>query len=106
MIFAAIVCAIIALVAIQTAANLKARSIASGFDYLSRATGFEISPGPLSYSSRDTYARALGLGLLNTLRVALLGIVIATALGLVIGVARLSNIWVVSTISRGYVEVL
>jgi general L-amino acid transport system permease protein len=46
------------------------------------------------------------LGLLNTLRVALLGILISTALGLLIGVARLSNIWVVSTISRAYVEVL
>ena len=102
----AIVCAIIAIVAIQTASNLRQRGIASGFDYLSRAAGFEISPGPLSYSSRDTYARALGLGLLNTLRVALLGILIATALGLLIGVARLSKIWVVSTMARAYVELL
>lgn len=106
MVVVATVCALIALVAIQTAANLKARSIASGFDYLSRAAGFEISPGPLSFSSRDTYARALGLGLLNTLRVSLLGILISTALGLLIGIARLSNVWVVSTLSRAYVEVL
>jgi general L-amino acid transport system permease protein len=96
----------IALVAMQTAANLKQRGIASGFDYLGRAAGFEIARGPLSYSSRDTYARALALGLLNTLRVSLLGIVIAAALGLVIGVARLSTIWVVSTTARVYVEVL
>ncbi len=102
----AIVGATIALVAIQTAANLKMRSIASGFEYLSRAAEFEISPGPLSYSSRDTYARALGVGLLNTLRVSLLGILIATSLGLLIGVARLSNIWVVSAVSRAYVEVV
>ena len=102
----ALVCATIAIIAIQTAANLKARGIASGFSYLSRATGFEISPGPLSYSSRDSYARALGLGLLNTLRVALLGIFIATALGVLVGVARLSNVWVVSTTARAYVEVL
>jgi general L-amino acid transport system permease protein len=105
MVAVAIVCAIIAIVAIQTASNLRQRGIASGFDYLSRAAGFEISAGPLSYSSRDTYARALGLGLLNTLRVALLGILIATALGLLIGVARLSKIWVVSTMARAYVEV-
>jgi general L-amino acid transport system permease protein len=96
----------IALVAMQTAANLKQRGIASGFDYLGRAAGFEIARGPLSYSSRDSYARALALGLLNTLRVSLLGIVIAAALGLVIGVARLSTIWVVSTTARVYVEVL
>jgi general L-amino acid transport system permease protein len=102
----AVVCGTIALLAIQAAANLKARGIASGFDYLGRTAGFEISPGPLSYSSRDTYARALGLGFLNTLRVALLGIFVATVLGLLIGIGRLSNIWVVSTLSGAYVEVL
>jgi general L-amino acid transport system permease protein len=96
----------LALVVMQTATNLRLRGIASGFDYLGRAAGFEIARGPLSYSSRDTYARALALGLLNTLRVSLLGIVIACALGLVIGIARLSNIWVVSATSRVYVEVL
>jgi general L-amino acid transport system permease protein len=101
-----IVCATIVLVAIQTATNLKLRGIASGFGFLSRATGFEISAGPLSYSSRDTYVRALELGLLNTLRVALLGILISTVLGLLIGGARLSNIWVVATMSRVYIEAL
>ncbi len=102
----AMVCATIAIVAAQTAANLKARGIASGFGYLRRATGFEISPGPLSYSSRDTYARALGVGLLNTLRVALLGIVIVTVLGVLVGIARLSSLWVVSRLARAYVEVM
>ena len=57
----------------QTAANLELRGIASGFGYLHRAAGFEISRGPVAYSSRDTYARALGVGLVNTLRVSLLG---------------------------------
>jgi general L-amino acid transport system permease protein len=102
----ALACTAIALVVIQTAANLKLRGIASGFDYLSRAAGFEISRGPLSYSSRDSYARALALGLLNTLRVTALGVVIAGALGLVIGIARLSSIWIVSATSRVYVEVM
>jgi general L-amino acid transport system permease protein len=102
----AIVCAIVVMIAIQTAANLKARGIASGFEFLGRAAGFEISRGPVSYSSRDTYARALEVGVINTLRVALLGILIATALGLSIGIARLSSIWIVATMSRVYVEVL
>jgi general L-amino acid transport system permease protein len=102
----AVACAIMTMVAIQTASNLRQRGIASGFDFLSRATGFEISAGPLSYSSRDTYIRALALGLLNTLRVGLLGILLATGLGLLIGIARLSNIWVISTMSRAYVEIL
>ena len=83
--------AIVAAAAMQTASNLELRGIASGFDYLDRAAGFEISRGPVAYSSRDTYARALGVGVVNTLRVSLLAALIATALGLSIGVARLSN---------------
>jgi general L-amino acid transport system permease protein len=103
---AAMLCAVVALIANQTAANLKERGIASGFEYLSRATGFEISPGPLSYSSRDTYLRALAVGLINTLRVSLLGVATATLLGLLVGVARLSKTWVVASMARVYVEIL
>ena len=102
----AVVCAIAALVAIQTADNLEQRGIVSGFDYLTRAAGFEIAAGPLSYSSRDSYTRALAVGLVNTLRVSLPGILVATALGIVIGVARLSKIWVVSATARAYVEIM
>src|SRR5262245_49089015 len=80
--------------------------ITSGFDFLSRPAGFEIARGPLSFSSLDTYARALLVGLLNTVRVSLLGIAIATSLGLLIGIARLSGIWIVSTVARVYVEVM
>lgn len=99
------VVAIVAAVAAQTAVNLRARGIASGFDFLSRPAGFEIARGLLSFSSRDTYARALLVGLLNTVRVACLGIVLATSLGLTIGIARLSGIWIVSALARVYVEV-
>src|SRR5215510_5691605 len=102
----AVVVAIVASVAVQTAVNLRARGIASGFDFLSRPAGFEIARGLLSFSSRDTYARALLVGLLNTVRVAFLGIAIATSLGLLIGIARLSGIWIVSTVARVYVEVM
>ena len=101
-----VVAAIVAAIAFQTAINLRARGIASGFDFLGRPAGFEIAQGPIEFSSRDTYARALLVGLLNTLRVSLLGIVLATALGVAFGVARLSNVWVVSTIARGYLEVM
>ena len=97
--------AIIATVALQTAINLRARGIASGFDFLTRPAGFEIARGLLPFSSRDTYTRALLVGLLNTVRVSLLGIVIASSLGLLIGIARLSGIWIVSTVARVYVEV-
>src|SRR5262245_53131358 len=87
------------LVGIQTA-----RGIVSGFEYLHRAAGFEIPRGLVPYTSRDTYTRALLLGLVNTLRVTAAGIVVATMLGVVIGIARLSTLWVVSTLSSAYVE--
>jgi general L-amino acid transport system permease protein len=98
--------AMLAALAMQAAENLRLRGIASGFDYLGRSAGFEISRGPLAYSSRDTYARALEVGLFNTIRVAVLGSLAATVLGLSIGIARLSRLWVVATTSRAYVEVL
>jgi general L-amino acid transport system permease protein len=98
--------ALLATIVVQTVVNLQLRGIASGFDYLGREAGFEIATGLLSYSSRDTYARALEVGLFNTLRVCLLGILISTVLGLAIGLARLSRIRVVSALASGYVEAL
>ena len=100
------VVAIAAAVACQAAVNLRERGIASGFDFLGRAAGFEIARGPIAFSSRDTYARALSVGFLNTLRVSLLDIVLSGTLGAAFGVARLSNVWVVSTLARCYLEVI
>jgi general L-amino acid transport system permease protein len=102
----AIVVAIVAVIAVQTATNLRARGITSGFGFLTRAAGFEVAKGPIAFSSRDTYARALLVGLLNTLRVSLLGIVLATVLGVALGIARLSHIWIVATIARVYLEAI
>ena len=102
----AVAMALVATVAVQTAINLRARGIASGFDFLSRPAGFEIARGLFSFSSRESYARALLVGLLNTVRVSFLGIAIASVLGLSIGIARLSGIWIVSTVSRAYVELV
>jgi general L-amino acid transport system permease protein len=102
----AVVIAVAVALTLQTIANLRARGIASGFDYLGRAAGFEISRGPIAYSSRDTYARALLVGLLNSFRISILGIVIATALGSIVGLARLSRIRIVSMLAGAYAEVL
>lgn len=86
----ALACAVVFLAARQASMNLQARGIAQGFGYLARPAGFEIAPGLLSYSSRDTYARALAVGIVNTLRVSVLAMGIAMVLGLGVGVARLS----------------
>lgn len=95
---------VVTIVAKTTAANLGARGIASGYDYLTRAAGFEISQGLLSYSSRDTYGRAVLVGLANTIRLSLLGIVGATALGVLVGIAQVSPLWIARTAGRVYVE--
>jgi general L-amino acid transport system permease protein len=89
----------------NTVVNLAARNIATGFDFLNRQAGFAIGEHLIPYDAADTYFRALVVGLLNTLRIGVAGIILATMLGAVIGVARLSSNWLVAKLAAGYVEV-
>ena len=79
-------------------------NIASGFDFLSNRAGFEILTSVISYSSDSTYGRAFVVGLLNTIYVAILGIIFATILGFIVGIARLSPNWIIRKIATVYVE--
>ena len=89
----------------NAAANLEARRIASGFSFLGREAGFQISESPfLRYSASDTYLEALFVGLGNTLRVSLIGILAATFLGATVGVFRLSKNFLLRTLAAAYVE--
>jgi general L-amino acid transport system permease protein len=90
----------------NTMHNLSVRNITTGFGFLSREAGFAIGETPISYTPADTYARAISVGLLNTLRVAVIGIILATLLGTIIGIARLSKNWLIRKISSVYVEVM
>jgi len=90
----------------NTLSNLSSRNISTGFDFLNREAGFAIGETPIAYSPASTYGRAITVGLLNTLRVALMGIVLATILGTIIGIARLSSNWLIRKISSIYVEVM
>lgn len=90
----------------NTLSNLSARNISTGFAFLSKEAGFAIGETPIEYSPASTYGRAITVGLLNTLRVALIGIVLATILGTLIGIARLSSNWLIRKISSIYVEVM
>lgn len=91
----------------NTAANLEARHIASGFGFLTREAGFEIGESFfLRYSAADSYARALFVGLTNTLAVAAIGIVLATVLGGAIGLARLARNALLRALAAAYVEFL
>jgi general L-amino acid transport system permease protein len=88
-----------------TQANLRRQSIATGFSFVTREAGFEIGEALLPYSSADSYARALLVGFLNTLKVSLVGIVFTIFLGTIVGVARLATNWLVSRIAAAYIEV-
>jgi len=82
------------------------RNLGFGFSFLNRSAGFDISESPIPYSSTDTYAKAFLVGLLNTLFVSFLGIILATVLGVVVGVARLSPNWLLRRITSAYVELM
>ena len=75
-----------------------------GSDFCDREASFAIGKSLIAYAPSDTYARAFLVGLVNTLYVAVLGIVLATILGTVIGIARLSRNWLVAKLSLVYVE--
>lgn len=87
-----------------TTHNLQSRGITSGFDFLKRAAGFEIDFSLIDFDSADSNGRVFWVGLLNTLLVSVLGIVFATIIGVVIGIARLSKNWIVSKIATVYIE--
>ena len=87
--------------------NLARANIASGFGFWNNTAGFDISQTLIEYSARgSTYGRAFWVGLLNTLLVAGVGIVIATILGFVIGISRLSRNWLLAKVAGGYVETI
>ncbi|MDW8214710.1 MAG: ABC transporter permease subunit [Roseiflexaceae bacterium] len=86
--------------------SLRQQGLALGFDFLNSGAGFDISDALITYSSSDTFARALQVGLLNTILVSLLGIVLSTILGIVVGVARLSSNWLVSRMAWVFVEIM
>ena len=91
----------------NAAQNLEERNIASGFQFLSREAGFAISETTfVTYDAAHNYFRAITIGLLNTFRVAAIGIVLATVLGTLIGLARLSRNWLIAKFAAGYVETL
>ncbi len=87
--------------------NLRAAKIASGFDFLGVTAGFDINQKLIYFDGAvSSYGRAFWVGLLNTLLVGSIGIVLATILGFLVGVARLSPNWIISKIAKWYVEVI
>jgi len=90
----------------NTQANLERQSIATGFGFLDKEAGFEIGEAVIEYSAADSYADALLVGALNTIKVSFIGILFTVVLGTIIGIAKLSSNWLLSKLSGGYIELM
>jgi general L-amino acid transport system permease protein len=88
----------------NTMANLESQNIATGFGFLEREAAFGISESVIEYSPASDYGRALLVGITNTLKVAIIGIVLATILGTIIGIATVSKNWLLRIIGTTYIE--
>ena len=90
----------------NTAQNMVARGLASGFNFLGVESQFDIQMTLIEYSPTSTYFDAFIVGLLNTLLVAGIGILLATIIGFAFGIMRLSSNWLVAKIAESYIEII
>lgn len=91
---------------LNTAENLNRLNIASGFGFWDTTAGFGITMSLISYAETSSYGRAFLVGLLNTLLVSAIGIVLATLLGFIIGIGRLSSNWLIARLAAVYIETI
>jgi len=104
---ALLICAVVgffAYIGNNTLHNLEQRGIATGFSFLKQKAGFGIIQHLIPYTENSTYGRTFVVGLLNTILVSVLGIICATILGFIVGVARLSSNWLISKMAAVYIE--
>ncbi len=112
--FRSVVYQVVALVAVvalgaylvhNTLQNMRMRGIQSGFDFITQPAGFSIGESVIPFDSDESYGKAFLVGLSNTLRVAVIGVVLATLLGTLVGIGRLSHNFLVRTVCSAYVEI-
>ena len=90
----------------NTLENMRRQNIASGFGFWNRTAGFDIGQHLVPYSATSSYGDAFWVGMWNTLLIAGIGIILATLIGFVVGIARLSRNWLVARLATVYVETL
>lgn len=88
----------------NTVSNLEQRGISTGFGFLDREAGFGIIQSLIPYTPSSTYGRTFLVGLVNTLLVSVMGIVLATLVGVVVGIGRLSKNWLIARLAGIYIE--
>ncbi len=86
--------------------GLRRSNLLPSFTFLAQPAGFPISESPIPYDPGRTYGYAFIVGVLNTVRVAVVGIILATILGVILGICRLSNNWLLRNLANLYVETL
>lgn len=89
----------------NTIENLTRANIASGYGFLDSRAGFDVGQSLIAFTSDSSYGRALVVGFVNTLLVAVTGIITATVIGFIVGIGRLSHNWIIAKLSLAYVEV-
>jgi len=99
------VAAVLVMMVINTRASLDEQGMTSGFGFLERSTGWDFSFSALEYSISDTYRRTLWIGIVNTLLLGVLGISLATLLGVIVGLVRTSKNYLFSLLGTLYVEI-
>lgn len=92
------------LLATTAADNIARHGIASGFRFLEQQAGYDVAQSFIPHTARDTFARTIVVGLFNTIFVSVIGIVLATIFGVILGVARVSSNWLVARFSSAYIE--
>jgi general L-amino acid transport system permease protein len=86
--------------------NFQQKNLEFGFDFLGSKASFDISDQIIDFQPSDTYSKAILVGLLNSLRVMVVGIILATLIGVTVGIGRLSDNWLVRQLATVYVEIL
>ncbi|MGL5063043.1 MAG: amino acid ABC transporter permease [Microcoleus sp.] len=100
------VIAIVAIFVDNLTANYAQLGIAFGFDFLNSQASFDIGETAIDYSPENSYRQAYFVGLINSLRVMVIGILLATIAGLTVGISRLSDNWLLRNLAGLYVEIL
>ncbi len=90
----------------NTLANMAKSGVSTGFEFLGRQAGFGILMSLIEYDETHSYGRTFFVGLLNTALVAFCGIILATILGFILGIARLSNNWIIANLAALYIEII
>jgi len=105
-VFVAVLLAGVAVLVVNVRSALASANLPADFRWWGSRAGIPIAETPIPYTTNDPYGRALLIGLLNTLKVALIGVALASVIGVGVGVMRLAKNWLVRTIATVYIELL